>query len=85
MAVATCPGCDEDIQIAGKARLGQTIICTRCGARLEVIAVNPLELDWAFDESEDLEEEYDDFDDFDYEEEDEEFEDFEYEEMEDEE
>jgi lysine biosynthesis protein LysW len=82
MAVATCPGCDEDIQIAGRARLGQTIICNRCGARLEVIAVNPLELDWAFDESEDLEEDYDDFDDFDYEEE-EEFEDFE--ELEDEE
>ena len=82
MAVATCPGCDEDVQIGARAKLGQTIICSRCGARLEVIAVSPLELDWAFDESEDLE---DDSEDSDEEEEDEELEDLEHEEVEDEE
>ncbi|MBM3302563.1 MAG: hypothetical protein FJY85_21760 [Deltaproteobacteria bacterium] len=78
MAIATCPGCDEDIEIGSRVRLGQTIICNRCGARLEIIAVNPPELDWAFDESDDLEDESDDLG-FDEEEEDEELEELDYE------
>jgi lysine biosynthesis protein LysW len=83
MALATCPGCDEDIQLTGRARLGQTVICDRCGARLEIISVAPAELDWAFDESDDLEDDSDDFD-YDEEEEDEESEDSEHDEGEDE-
>jgi len=50
VAVAICLGCDEDIRFPGRPRLGQMVTCHRCGARLEVIDVNPLELDWVFDD-----------------------------------
>ena len=48
MAIATCWGCDEDIRFPGRPRLGQTVTCYRCGARLEIVDANPLELDWSF-------------------------------------
>jgi lysine biosynthesis protein LysW len=34
-------------------RLGQKVICPHCDVELEVISVDPLELDWAYDWSED--------------------------------
>lgn len=53
MPIAVCPGCDEDIQIAGRPTLGQLVTCENCASQFEVISVQPLELDWAFDELED--------------------------------
>lgn len=47
MAIAICLGCDEDIRFPGRPRLGQAVTCHRCGARLEIVDVNPLELDWS--------------------------------------
>jgi len=49
MAIAICLGCDEDIRFSGRPRLGQMIVCHRCGAQLKVVDVNPLELDWTFE------------------------------------
>lgn len=69
MAITNCIECDTEIEIAGRARLGLKVICPSCGARLEVVGTNPVEVDWA-DESDD---EWDDEegesnldDDFDY-------------------
>ncbi len=59
MPVAVCPGCDEDIHIAGRPTLGQLVTCEHCGSQFEVISVQPLELDWAFDELEEDEEDED--------------------------
>jgi lysine biosynthesis protein LysW len=73
MAVATCVECDEEIELPGRPRLGQKFICYSCGTRLEVVSVNPVEVDWADEEEDDdewdednalLDEEEDD-DDFD--------------------
>ncbi len=57
MPLAICPACDEDVRIGGRARIGQTMTCVHCGARLEVVEVEPIELDWAYDDDEELEEE----------------------------
>jgi alpha-aminoadipate/glutamate carrier protein LysW len=62
MPIAVCPGCDEDIHIPGRPTLGQLVTCEHCGSQFEVISVQPLELDWAFDELED-DEDSDDWDD----------------------
>lgn len=62
MAVATCAECDEEMEVSDRARVGQRVVCPNCGARLEVVSSNPLELDPAYDEEE---EEWDDDDDFD--------------------
>lgn len=61
MAVATCAECDEEIEVSDRARIGQRVECPNCGARLEVVSSNPLELDPSYDEEED----WDDDDDFD--------------------
>ena len=61
MATAYCPDCDEKISLNSKpVVVGQKLTCPHCDADLEVISVDPLELDWAYDwEWEDEDEEDD--------------------------
>lgn len=49
MQTAFCPECEEKIVLNPHAKLGQTLICPGCEADLEVIGLDPLELDWAYD------------------------------------
>jgi lysine biosynthesis protein LysW len=53
MAVATCAECDEEIEVSDRVRVGQQVMCSNCGARLDVVSTNPLELDPAYDEDDD--------------------------------
>ncbi len=50
MAVAFCLECGNSINLDTRLHEGQRLICTGCGARLEVISLRPLELDWVYDE-----------------------------------
>lgn len=60
-----CIDCDEQITLNARPKLGQRIVCPHCGTELEVIGLDPLELDWAYDMSWDEDEdEYDDEDDW---------------------
>ncbi|HOC20724.1 MAG: hypothetical protein GYA30_09965 [Chloroflexi bacterium] len=65
MASAVCPSCGETIKVTGQVKIGRYITCPICDEMLEIIDVNPIELDWAFYDDEDNE------DDLDYEEQDE--------------
>lgn len=47
--IAYCPDCDATLRLKS-VRLGQQITCRECGTMLEVVELNPVELDWAFDE-----------------------------------
>jgi len=80
MAIATCAECDEEIEVSDRSRVGQRVVCSNCGARLEVVSTNPLELDSGYDEEEedwdDDEFENPDDDDFDDDWDDDEFDDF---------
>jgi alpha-aminoadipate carrier protein LysW len=60
MPKTSCPNCDAEVNIA-KPKLGAFVSCRDCGTELEVISVNPLELDFPLDS-------YDDDEDWDYEE-----------------
>ena len=40
-----CPECDGAIVFGTKMKLGKSIECPECGVMLEVISLNPLELD----------------------------------------
>ena len=48
-----CPECDGDITIPGDAMLNELISCPECGAELEIINLDPLELDVAPEVEED--------------------------------
>jgi lysine biosynthesis protein LysW len=56
MASTYCPDCDGKISITAGGKVGQRLICPHCDAELEVISLEPLELDWAYDWSWDEEE-----------------------------
>ncbi len=49
---AKCPECDAQITLAKPMR-GEIIVCEDCGAELEVVKENPLQLDLAPTEEED--------------------------------
>lgn len=44
-----CRSCGSGIRLRQSSRVGQQVACPKCGTRLEIIGLNPIELDWAFD------------------------------------
>jgi lysine biosynthesis protein LysW len=50
MVMAICPACEGEISIQGQVEMGQNIHCPQCMEDLEVIDIDPLELDWAYDD-----------------------------------
>ena len=47
-----CPSCGIEIKLdAKKSKLGEFLSCQECGTRLEVVWLDPIELDFAFEES----------------------------------
>ena len=59
MSHAECPHCEGRIRLSGGPRLGQKVTCPRCGEKLEVIRIDPVELDYEYDDYND--EEYQDY------------------------
>lgn len=55
---ALCVECDAELNIGGRVRIGQRIVCPSCGVQLEVINLHPLEVDITYDDGE----EWDDLD-----------------------
>ena len=62
-AKAICPSCGEWVKLPDHPKIGQKITCLECEADLEVIEVNPVELDWVYMEDELDDEDWDDEDD----------------------
>ena len=44
---AACPECDYTIKLKSRVREGDIFACEDCGANLEVVSANPIELDLA--------------------------------------
>jgi lysine biosynthesis protein LysW len=57
MVKAECPACNTNVNLGGKPKMGQRLKCNSCGTELEVVWLDPVELDWPYDD--------DDFDDYD--------------------
>ncbi len=53
MPFATCPQCDERIRLADMPDIGDIVTCNWCDARLEVVSLGPIVLDWPFELDED--------------------------------
>ncbi len=55
--MAVCPECETVIDVEkDDIEEGQTVDCPECGAELEVVNTNPVELDAVVDEEEEEEE-----------------------------
>lgn len=46
---AFCPDCDGRIVLHPRIRMGQQVNCPHCGTDLEVVEMDPPELDWVYD------------------------------------
>jgi alpha-aminoadipate carrier protein LysW len=44
MNTATCPECSADVSIPADALQNELLACPDCGAELEIISLNPVEL-----------------------------------------
>ncbi len=49
VTVGACPACGCEIGLGSEPWLGARVTCPGCGAYLEIIALAPVELDWAYD------------------------------------
>lgn len=49
MFIKYCLDCEHEIDLGSHPEVGQKITCPNCGVRLEVLNLEPLELDWVYD------------------------------------
>jgi alpha-aminoadipate carrier protein LysW len=49
MATAFCPNCDGEIRLGPQPRIGQRVTCPDCDTELEIIELDPPELDWIYE------------------------------------
>ncbi len=62
MPTVNCPECSEDVFVDAESEQGDLVSCDECGTDLEIVGLDPIELD-AYEESDtdDLDEEKDEF------------------------
>jgi alpha-aminoadipate carrier protein LysW len=53
MPRGTCPECDAEVQVDEDMDKGDVVECDDCGTMLEVVGLDPIELDVATEEEED--------------------------------
>lgn len=63
MTKADCPACGAKVNVNAKPKMGQKVVCTACKADLEVVWLEPVELDFPFDENDYEDDEDEDYDD----------------------
>ena len=45
MPTAICPECDEEVYVDADSEQGDVVSCDECGTDLEVVGLDPIELD----------------------------------------
>ena len=62
MPTAVCPECEEDVYVDPETEQGEIVSCDECGSELEIVGLDPIELD-PYDGSDKFDDDDDDFDD----------------------
>ena len=57
----TCPECEADVHVDTDADKGETVDCDECGVHLEVVGLDPVELDVVEEEDLDDDDDEDEF------------------------
>ena len=57
MPTAICPECDEEVYVDADSEQGDVVTCDECGADLEVVGLDPIELD-LYEGGDDLDDDY---------------------------
>lgn len=48
MITVYCIDCEQPIRLESRPVEGEILLCSNCGTDFEVISVEPIELDWAY-------------------------------------
>ena len=57
MPTAICPECDEEVYVDADSEQGDVVSCDECGADLEIVGLDPIELDIHEDSDDDFKDE----------------------------
>jgi alpha-aminoadipate/glutamate carrier protein LysW len=57
----TCPECEADVHVDTDADKGETVDCEECGMHLEIVGLDPVELDVVEEEDYDEDEDEDEY------------------------
>ncbi len=63
MSEAVCPSCGAQVSVKGTPKIGMSVTCKSCDTELEIVWLDPLELDWPMEDEGELEDEADTVDD----------------------
>lgn len=66
MPTVVCPECSEDVYVDAESEQGDIVSCDECGIDLEVVGLDPFELDVSHDKDSYAERD-DDYNSYDYE------------------
>ena len=62
MPTTACPECSEDVFVDADSEQGDIITCDECGTELEIVGLDPIELDmYSDDDMDDFEDDEEDF------------------------
>ena len=67
MPTAICPECDEEVYVDAESEQGDVVTCDECGTQLEIVGLDPIELDVHEAHDADDAHEDEDFESYDYE------------------
>lgn len=56
MPTTACPECSEDVYVDADSEQGDVVSCDECGTDLEIVGLDPIELDIHEDDDDDLKE-----------------------------
>ena len=51
--IGTCPECEAEVHVDTDADKGDTVACEECGTELEIVGLDPVELDIAEEDIDD--------------------------------
>jgi alpha-aminoadipate/glutamate carrier protein LysW len=66
MPTAVCPECHEDVYVDADSEQGDVVACDECGLDLELVGLDPVELDVYESKGSGHDDYKDDYDDYDY-------------------
>jgi alpha-aminoadipate carrier protein LysW len=61
MPTTACPECSEDVYVDADSEQGDTVTCDECGTDLEIVGLDPIELDIHEEDSDDFKEDADEY------------------------
>lgn len=61
MPTTACPECSEDVYVDADSEQGETVTCDECGTELEIVGLDPIELDVYEEDGDDYRDDADEY------------------------